>query len=163
MVKLVFYLLYCCAAIKSCGLLGILFKAIPHRMFAMQVCHVPDYDKGQFVAALLQQTAQLKRLREPETDPGRLTVDKKFGHFLGAGCQCYRMVAKISGVSIDLGVVNFFGKGWVSIHQLKRRAGECISGAGVWQTGIVCRSAGKQQHTAAHRQIKIDCITKTTR
>lgn len=32
MVKLVFYLLYCCAAIKSCGLSGILFKAIPHRM-----------------------------------------------------------------------------------------------------------------------------------
>ena len=28
MVKLVFYLLYCCAAIKSCGLSGILFKAI---------------------------------------------------------------------------------------------------------------------------------------
>lgn len=28
MVKLVFYLLYCCAAIKSCGLSGILFKAM---------------------------------------------------------------------------------------------------------------------------------------
>lgn len=27
-VKLVFYLLYCCAAIKSCGLSGILFKAM---------------------------------------------------------------------------------------------------------------------------------------
>ena len=69
------------------------------------------------------------------------------------------MVAKISGVGIDLGVVNFFGKGWVSIHQLKCRAGECISGVGVWQAGIVCRSAAKQQHTAAHRQIKIDLHT----
>lgn len=129
----------------------------------MQVCHVPDYDKGQFVAALLQQTAQLKRLRGPETDPGRLTVDKQFSHFLGAGCQCYRMVAKISGVSIDLGVVNFFGKGWVSIHQLKCRAGECIRRVRFRQAGKIRCSAGKQQHTAAHRQIKIDCITKTTR
>ena len=109
----------------------------------MQVCHVPDYDKGQFVAALLQQTAQLKRLRGPETDPGRLTVDKKFGHFLSVHCQCYRMAAEVSGAGIDLSTVNFFGKGRVSIHQLKRRAGECISGAGVWQAGIVCRSAVK--------------------
>lgn len=130
----------------------------------MQVCHVPGYDKGQFVAALLQQTAQLKGLGgRAENDPGRLAVDKQFSHFLGAGCQCYRMAAEVSGAGIDLSTVNFFGKGWVSIHQLKRRAGECISGAGVWQAGIVCRSAGKQQHTAAHRQIKIDCITKTTR
>lgn len=76
MVKLVFYLLYCCAAIKSCGLSGIRFKAIPHRMFAVQVCHVAGHDEGKFVITFLQQTAQLKRLRGPETDPGRLTVDK---------------------------------------------------------------------------------------
>ena len=129
----------------------------------MQICHVPGYDKGQFVTALLQQTAQLKRLGGAETDPGRLAVDKQFSHFLGAGCQCYRMVAKISGVSIDLGVVNFFGKGRVSIHQLKRRAGECIRRVRFRQAGKIRCSAGKQQHTAAHRQIKIDCITKTTR
>ena len=129
----------------------------------MQVCHVPGYDKGQFVAALLQQTAQLKRLRGPETDPGRLTVDKKFGHFLGVHCQCYRMAAEVSGAGIDLSTVNFFGKGRVSIHQLKRRAGECIRHVRFRQAGKIRCSAGKQQHTAAHRQIKIDCITKTTR
>ena len=109
----------------------------------MQVCHVAGHDEGKFVITLLQQAAQFKGLGGPENDSGRLAVDKQFSHFLGAGCQCYRMVAKISGVSIDLGVVNFFGKGWVSIHQLKCRTGECISGAGVWQAGIVCRSAVK--------------------
>ena len=129
----------------------------------MQVCHVPGYDKGQFVAALLQQTAQLKRLRGAETDPGRLAVDKQFSHFLGAGCQCYRMVAKISGAGIDLSTVNFFGKGRVSIHQLKRRAGESIRRVRFRQAGKIRCSAVKQQHAAAHRQIKIDCITKTTR
>lgn len=143
MVKLVFYLLYCCAAIKSCGLSGILLKTVPYGVLAVQVCHVAGHDEGKFVITLLQQAAQFKGLGGAETDPGRLAVDKQFSHFLGAGCQCYRMVAKISGVSIDLGVVNFFGKGWVSIHQLKCRTGECISGAGVWQAGIVCRSAVK--------------------
>lgn len=129
----------------------------------MQVCHVASHDESKFVITLLQQAAQFKGLGGPETDPGRLAVDEQFSHFLGAGCQCYRMVAKISGVGIDLGVVNFFGKGWVSIHQLKRRAGECIRRVRFRQAGKIRCSAGKQQHTAAHRQIKIDCITKTTR
>lgn len=122
---------------------NVLLKAVPYGVFAMQVCHVAGHDEGKFVITLLQQAAQFKGLGGPENDSGRLAVDKQFSHFLGAGCQCYRMVAKISGVSIDLGVVNFFGKGWVSIHQLKCRTGECISGAGVWQAGIVCRSAVK--------------------
>ena len=129
----------------------------------MQVCHVPGHDEGKFVITLLQQAAQFKGLGGAETDPGRLTVDKKFGHFLGVHCQCYRMAAEVSGAGIDLSTVNFFGKGWVSIHQLKCRTGECIRRVRFRQAGKIRCSAGKQQHTAAHRQIKIDCITKTTR
>lgn len=142
---------------------NVLLKAVPYGVLAVQVCHVAGHDEGKFVITLLQQAAQFKGLGGAETDPGRLAVDKQFSHFLGAGCQCYRMVAKISGVSIDLGVVNFFGKGRVSIHQLKCRAGECIRRVRFRQAGKIRCSAGKQQHTAAHRQIKIDCITKTTR
>ena len=42
----------------------------------MQVCHVAGHDESKFVINLLQQAAQFKGLGGPETDPGRLTVDK---------------------------------------------------------------------------------------
>lgn len=105
----------------------------------MQVCHVPDYDKGQFVAALLQQTAQLKRLRGPETAPGRLTVDKKFGHFLSVHCQCYRMAAEVSGAGIDLSTVNFLA-----------RAGSASTNSNAGQGSVygVCGSGGRAKSAA---------------
>lgn len=108
----------------------------------MQVCHVPGYDKGQFVAALLQQTAQLKRLRGPETDPGRLAVDKQFSHFLGAGCQCYRMVAKISGAGIDLSTVN-----WAGSASTNSNAGQG-SVYGVCGSGRRAKSAAVQANSS---------------